>query len=163
MKEQAKVESIAIGGRPINAPMQAIGGTKGSLTFPFTNILFYASEVLRIAAALDDSAAAVLNNTILGIIAGSEQLFKRVTFGSEGPLAQVNAADNLRKDDASQTPLEFVYEAADCKLFYTADMALDVTETWKAAAAAKWGDGGCVPGSKGDPSSISGGAFNGTN
>jgi hypothetical protein len=139
--------------------MQAIGGTKGSLTLTFPLIQASAAGLISAVEEFDNKKAAKLNNTILSTIADPKQLFKRAAYGSDGPLAQVNAADNLRKGDKSQTPLEFVYEAADCKLFYTGDMVLDVRETWKAAAAAKWGNGTCVPNSTGDPSSVSGGAY----
>jgi len=139
--------------------MQAVGGTKGSLLFPFSTIQSFASTIIDLVARKDDRAAAKLNHTIVGRIADSEQVFKRVTYEALGARAGVNGADIIRKDDASQTPLQFVYEAADCKLFYTADMVLDVRETWKAVAAAKWGNGTCVPGSRGHPSSISGGAY----
>lgn len=51
----------------------------------------------------------------------------------------MNLEDNLRQNDASKTPLEFVYEAADCRMWFTAPMITDVT------------------GSTGDSSSVSGG------
>ncbi|OCK80288.1 hypothetical protein K432DRAFT_353352 [Lepidopterella palustris CBS 459.81] len=163
MREQGHVQSVAIGGLPTNAPMQAVGGTKGSLTFSYPVLQQFASGLIEFAASRDNKTAAQLNSTVLGTLAYPKQLFKRAMQDENGALGQINAADNLRKGDTSQTPLEFVYEAADCKLFYTADMYLDVTKVWKAVANAKWGNGTCVPGSTGAPSSISGGVYNNTN
>jgi len=48
-------------------------------------------------------------------------------------------------DDA--IPYQFLYEAANCKLFFTWEMARDVTAIWKAAASVAWGRGKCVKGS----------------
>jgi len=163
MKEQGKVESIAVGGLPINAPMQAIGGTKGSMTLPFTRIQDLAQQSFQLAAVQSEKMAEMLNTTIINTLAYPQQLLNRAAYSNGAILAQINAADNLRNGDASETPLEFVYEAADCKIFYTAEMVANVEETWKAAATAKWGNGSCVPGSTGAPSSISGGVYNNTN
>lgn len=163
MKEQGRVESIAIGGLPVNAPMQAIGGTKGSMTLTFTNIQQLAQQSFQLAAVQSEKMAEMLNSTIINTLAYPQQLLNRVAYNGAAAAAQVNAADNLRNGDASETPLEFVYEAADCKVFYTAEMVGNVEETWKAAATAQWGKGGCVPGSTDAPSSISGGVYNGTN
>jgi hypothetical protein len=164
MKEQGKVESIVVGGLPTNAPMQAIGGTKGSQTWTFTNIQEYALQSFQLAAVQSEKMAEMLNTTIINTLAYPQQLLNRAAYsGGKILAAQINAADNLRNGDASETPLEFVYEAADCKIFYTAEMVANVEETWKAAVTAKWGNGGCVPGSTGAPSSISGGVYNNTN
>lgn len=56
--------------------------------------------------------------------------------------------------DQAQTPLEFVYEAADCRLFPTLESLLSPTPLWKLAVDAKWGNGSCVAGSTGDPSAM---------
>jgi hypothetical protein len=44
-------------------------------------------------------------------------------------------------------PLQMRYEAANCKLFFTWEMARDITAVWRAAAAAAWRGEKCVPGS----------------
>jgi hypothetical protein len=163
MKEQGKVESIAVGGLPANAPMQAIGGTKGSMTLTFDVIQGLALQSFNLAAVQSEKMVEMLNTTIINTLAYPQQLLNRVSYSNGGTIAQINAADNFRNGDASETPLEFVYEAADCKIFYTAEMVANVEETWKAVATAKWGKGGCVPGSTGAPSSISGGVYNNTN
>jgi len=43
-------------------------------------------------------------------------------------------------------PAQFVVENADCRLFHTKDMILDVANTWKAAAKAAFQGAKCVVG-----------------
>jgi hypothetical protein len=50
-------------------------------------------------------------------------------------------------DPLGSVPLQFRYEAANCRLFYTWDMARDITAVWKAAAGVAWEGAKCVPGS----------------
>lgn len=71
----------------------------------------------------------------------------------------MNLKDNLRQNDASGTPLEFMYEAADCRMWFTAPMITDVTELWKGVADRMFKNGTsmCVKGSTGDPTSVSAG------
>ncbi|TKA44043.1 hypothetical protein B0A54_04809 [Friedmanniomyces endolithicus] len=69
---------------------------------------------------------------------------------------RANFENNIREGDDSVTPLQFVYEAADCRFFYTADMILDQSLVWQRTYDLKWGNGTCVQGSTGDPSSVSG-------
>ena len=52
----------------------------------------------------------------------------------------INFLDAIRPDDKSETPLQFIYEAADCRLFRTPDMLNDVTEMWRAVAKVMNGD-----------------------
>lgn len=46
----------------------------------------------------------------------------------------VNARDGIREGDESQTPLQFIYEPADCRIYYTPEMAVDQTAAWKTVA-----------------------------
>ncbi|KAH7076161.1 hypothetical protein FB567DRAFT_583283 [Paraphoma chrysanthemicola] len=66
----------------------------------------------------------------------------------------VNSLNNYRQGDETETPLEFVYEAADCRLFYTRESYLNPVVLWTQAIEAKWGNGSCVPGSTGDKTAI---------
>ena len=60
---------------------------------------------------------------------------------------RINSLDNIRQGDKTETPLEFVYEAADCRLFFPFGFVRDVNVLWKLAVDAKWRNGKCVPGS----------------
>ena len=60
----------------------------------------------------------------------------------------VNARDAIRQGDNSGTPLQFRYEPADCRIFYTAEMTMDISASWRAAADSMWGKTDhCVAGS----------------
>jgi len=62
--------------------------------------------------------------------------------------AVVNARDGIRKGDAGQTPLQFVYQPADCRIYYTPEMVIDETAVWKTVADTAFnGISHCVAGS----------------
>lgn len=63
----------------------------------------------------------------------------------------MNYRDGIRKNDTTMTPLQFVYEAADCRIFWTAPMTIDISTAWKAVADSAWnGKNRCVAGSLGN-------------
>lgn len=95
----------------------------------------------------------------LGKTAFATQLFKRSAYQGGRVAGGVNLKDNLRQNDASGTPLEFMYEAADCRMFFTAAMVTDVTELWKGVADRMFKNGTdmCVAGSTGNPTAVSAG------
>jgi hypothetical protein len=51
--------------------------------------------------------------------------------------------------DDSQTPLQFVYQAADCKIFHKKGMTVDVTSMGRGVADVGWGGASCVVGDVG--------------
>jgi len=85
--------------------------------------------------------------------------------------ASVNIRNNIRIGDTSLTPLQFVYEAADCRMWYTVEMLYSQTFLWERGADAafeyrtengSWSSPFCVAGSTGHPTSLSGGLQNET-
>lgn len=154
-KAQGNVQQIVMGGQPKTGPMQGVAGSKGAQVWNFQLLYQQAYDAYSFLTDYQDQ----LNNTEIGQLVRATRPLKRVAYASDGtPIAAINLRDNIRKGDTTQTPLEFVYEAADCKLWYTAGMYADPTLVWKAAADAKWSNNkGCVDGSVGDKSSISGG------
>ncbi|KAF2826510.1 hypothetical protein CC86DRAFT_293001 [Ophiobolus disseminans] len=159
MREQGKVQSIAIGGRPRNAAMQGIGGSKGSQVLTFDVLHDFAERTIKVAEALDGAAVAKrLNETTnVGKIYNAKQIFKRTTIPGAGKsiVGGVNSLNNQRQGDTTETPLEFIYEATDCRLFYTTASYLDPVNLWKMAIDSRWGKGKCVPGSTGHKTAIS--------
>ncbi|CAG8953320.1 hypothetical protein HYFRA_00003528 [Hymenoscyphus fraxineus] len=135
MRTQGGVKSIAMGGRPNRSPIQAIGGTKGSNNYPFSYILSLANIALQSASQEERMA------------------WKSVTELSNLPMnrstdSSINVRDMILRDNLEDgTPAQFLYEEADCRLFYTPDMIRDPKAIWKAAARAAWGDENCVAGS----------------
>tara|TARA_R110002003_G_scaffold702_7_gene21138 strand:+ start:8797 stop:10047 length:1251 start_codon:yes stop_codon:yes gene_type:complete len=160
LKNQGAVRTIAIGGRPQNGPMQGVGGTKGAQVFSWDDIQTRMQAVFFLGSP---EQRAQWNDTELGRTAFATQLFRRSAYQGGRTAGGVNLKDNLRQGDASKTPLEFMYEAADCRMFFTAAMVSDVTQVWKGVADRMFredegmGLSMCVEGSTGDKTSVSGG------
>ncbi|OAL55405.1 hypothetical protein IQ07DRAFT_166454 [Pyrenochaeta sp. DS3sAY3a] len=134
MTKQAGVKTIAMGGRSNKNKIQAIGGVKGVNNYQFG----YIQQLAQYAVRFDPS----LNTSVLRTDFYSDLPFNRAA-GSPG----VNTRDGIAKDDTSGVALQFVYEEADCRLYYTPEMTVDITALWKAAADARWGSNGkCVSG-----------------
>lgn len=59
----------------------------------------------------------------------------------------VNVRDALRRGDRTGTPTHFQYEPGECRIYYTADMTVDMTAMWKTAYDSMWGNKNhCVAG-----------------
>lgn len=107
---------------------------KGVNNFAFSYIQQQVQYAVRFNKSLNDSMLRRDYYSDLPFIRGT-------SFG-------VNNRDGLRKNDTSGIALQFVYEEADCRLYYTPEMTVDVTAIWKAAADAQWGNSSkCVKGS----------------
>lgn len=133
MTKQAGVKTIAMGGRSNKNAIQAIGGVKGVNNYQFGYIQSLVQYAIRFMP--------VLGSSVLASYA-SDVPFNRVSGG-----AGVNVRDGLAQNDTSGTALQFVYEEADCRLYYTPEMTVDITALWKSAADAAWGSNGkCVAG-----------------
>ncbi|CEJ87193.1 hypothetical protein VHEMI04334 [[Torrubiella] hemipterigena] len=130
LRIQGGVKSIAVGGRPNTRGMQGVGGTKGSQALDIADIYSFTSSTD-------------------GINKGDRKEFARYT-----PLAMqrargagLNARDQILRGNVEDgLPAQFVYEEADCRLFWTQDMLTNMTSIWKAAASAAFHNGHCVEG-----------------
>lgn len=137
MRRLAGVQTIAMGGRPNDDIIQAVGGTKGTNNYPWNYIQSIVEAVYNYSTPAQQTT---YDGTVLA------------TYNSNLPLARavgspnVNARDGIRKNDTTSTPLQFRYEAADCRLYFTPEMTVDVTAIWRAAADVKWGTEECVAG-----------------
>ncbi|KAF2648221.1 hypothetical protein K491DRAFT_722752 [Lophiostoma macrostomum CBS 122681] len=162
LKNQGGVRTIVVGGQPQFKPMQGIGGTKGAQSFEWDDVQIRSQIVFFLGSPAQQ---AEWNTTALGKTAFATQLFKRSAYSGGRAAGGINLRDNLRRADTSQTPLEFIYEAADCRMWYTAPMIGDVTMVWKGVVDRMFRGGGngtmgmtgCVKGSTGDKSSVTGG------
>jgi hypothetical protein len=135
LTKQAGVKTIAMGGRSNKNAIQAVGGVKGVNNYQFGYIQQAAQYSMRWNPAMKDTILAGFNN---------DMPYYRAAGGvSPG----VNVRDGLPQNDTTGIALQFVYEEADCRLYYTPEMTVDITAVWKAAANAQWGQGGkCVAG-----------------
>ena len=132
---EAGVRTVVAGGRPSYGPQQAPALSRGARAMSSdvldSNIEF-AQEILQ---ALDDPNSNFSPNR-------TEALDVYVTF------AGINLRDQIRK--VSDVPLQFVYEAADCRIFYTPQTWYNYTALWHYAANAIWSNPGlCVKNSTG--------------
>lgn len=144
MKQQG-VRSIAFGGRPRNEPMQAMGGVKGALTLATNAIHGLMTSAQKIISSAAQTGSPILSN------AEWKRFNETIPDQSlDFSMSLAGSSVNLRNaygpgDD--KTPLQFVYEAAECRLFYTVENYLHQKSVWKAAAKAMFGGGKCVDGS----------------
>lgn len=131
LTQQIGVKTIAMGGRSNKDPIQAVGGVKGVNNYGFSFI----QNAAQMAIKYDQT----LNSSIL-----RQDYYNDLPF-SRGTSYGVNNRDGLRRNDTSGISLQFTYEKADCRLYYTPEMTVDITAVWQAAADAQWGDSGkCV-------------------
>lgn len=123
MRQQGGVKTIALGGRPNKDIIQAVGGVKGTNDFPWAYILEFVEVPFEYQYLHD---AAYYNSTALGQY--NDLAILRSTD------SVVNARDGIRRGDTTETPLQFRYETADCRIYYTPEMVVDETAVWKTVA-----------------------------
>jgi hypothetical protein len=156
MTSQMSTWSVAVGGRPQTGPMQGVGGVKGSQVQGMFVLSTIITAVLSAAPLTDQLNFITKFGTDL-ISATQQALNRASTGGSLIVKASVNFRNNIRQGDESETPLHHIYEAADCRVFYTAKMYADQAAVWDQAYDSTWGSMECVEGSTEHPSSVSGG------
>jgi hypothetical protein len=135
MSHQAGVRTMVVGGRPNTGPMQAVSGSRGAREYDASQLdadFEFVSETIE-----NTTAAALLPN--------------RTDHGMWINTAGINIRDQVRASD--NTPLQFKYEAADCRIYYTKANVFNMSRLWRDAAAAAFDDPSlCVAGSTGFPS-----------
>jgi hypothetical protein len=136
MTKQAGVKTIAMGGRSNKKPIQAVGGVKGVNNYQYAYIQSMAMNAVRLDPEMKDS---ILETDYYADL----PYYRAASGGTPG----VNVRDGVALNDTSGVALQFVYEEADCRLYYTPEMTVDITAVWKAATDAQWGNSGkCVSG-----------------
>jgi hypothetical protein len=140
---QMNVATVSVGGRPQLGVMQSIGGVEGAQVFPLAEISNAASAVLALAPADRQSE---VQGSDLALIADGYALTRASTPANPG---SINGKNAFSMSD-SKTPLQFLYQPANCRFFYTVDMIYGPTEVWKRAADAQWNDPAtfCIDGSR---------------
>lgn len=115
-----------MGGRPNKNITQAVGGVKGAEVYRFSDIFGLIEKVYTSSLPHPDKP-------------GNESFDDYLPFAdyNQLPLARsaqppaVNVRDGIRAGDTTGLPLQFVYEPADCRIFYTSDMIVDQAVVWK--------------------------------
>ncbi|KAM0283385.1 hypothetical protein ACHAQH_002508 [Verticillium albo-atrum] len=135
MSRLLNIQVITLGGRPNERPMQAVGGTKGGpiLTLDYGIAIF--PEIAAEQRPPSDLKTAP---------------FSEVGPPLAGPppeMIVINSGNVHLHDDDDAAPLQFVYEAANCRLFYTWETLTNLTNLWEAVSDVKWDGASCVSGS----------------
>ncbi|KAF6823470.1 peptidase s41 family protein [Colletotrichum plurivorum] len=141
MVREQGVRTIALGGRPIEAAMQAVGGVEGSQVYKFTELQQFVKVVGR--DAVKQKKADALRKAF-GILPDIVEPPLLPGLADSGSFNWRNAYARRNHDGY---PEQFRYEAANCRLFYTDKMIVDPVAIWAASADAAFKGGKCVAGS----------------
>jgi len=134
MMTRAGVRTVVAGGRPTAGPMQAASGTRGAASYDADSL----DETMDYAKSLDTYSKASSIATI------PEERDSGMFFSYLG----VNLRDQVREKET--TPLQFEYEAADCRIYYTMKNLYNMTQLWHDVSAAAFVDSSlCIQGSTG--------------
>ncbi|KAG9258152.1 uncharacterized protein F5Z01DRAFT_633151 [Emericellopsis atlantica] len=139
MVNVAGVKSLVFGGAPHREPMQIIGGTRGGklMKFPWIELDVSISLSLLGAARGPSDVQESRDNLPVPL--------DRLPLKLGNGVSCINLENVYHRVD-EEVPLQFKYQPADCRLFFTAENILDPATRWTAAKNARWGDGSCVAG-----------------
>jgi hypothetical protein len=120
MRLQGGVKSIAIGGRPNTGPIQGIGGVKGANNAGYDYLEYlaqYAYDSGTPAQKQWSNWTSLTDLTLLPVNRSTD--------------TSINLRDNILRANLEEgLPAQFVYEKADCRLFYEPSMVSDVGALW---------------------------------
>ncbi|KAF5846397.1 hypothetical protein GGP41_003794 [Bipolaris sorokiniana] len=143
MFKQVGVRTIAVGGRPATGPMQAVGGNRGAAVYSADRI-DYDLDIITYPGFNVDNATLATVPQLTDDGYRDSGVFT-AAFG-------INLRDQVRPNDTE--PLQFKYEPADCRIFYTLANVFNYTRLWSDAVTAIFDDNSkCVSGSTGFSSS----------
>ena len=119
MHHLAGVRTITVGGLPQPGPIQAASGSRGAQMYHSFDL----DEDIEVASALNDTAANILPQD-------------RADLNFTMQSATFNLRDQIRQGE--DFPLQFAYQAADCRIFWTQNSINNFTDLWSRAATAIW-------------------------
>lgn len=143
------VRTLTFGGRPRLEPMQIMGGVRGAQSLSYSDIESYVANTWDLVKSSGNASEA---NAIL-----SPEELDRANASIPRPLksfplllpgGNVNFR-NAYQAGNGQLPLQFEYQASDCRLFYKYENVIKPATIWTEAKKAVWGGGHCVEGSTG--------------
>lgn len=140
MIQELNVKATVVGGRPQTGMMQSVAGVEGAQVFFLPSLQSTAQAVLTLSPDLNQT------DSELQLLSEGYALTRAANPASPGG---VNGKNAFMKGNA-ETPLQFLYQAANCRFFYTKDMLFCPAEVWKRAVQATWTDPAafCVEGSR---------------
>ena len=110
MHHQGGARTVVAGGRPEAGPMQFASGSRGAQTY------------YNVDLDADTEVAQILNSSITLTPQDSGDIDFYINY------AQFNLKDSIRQGE--DFPLQFGYEAADCRIFYTTWTAYNFENLW---------------------------------
>ena len=110
MKKEGGARTVVAGGRPRTGPMQAASGNRGALPYTSSDL------------DVDIDTAGKFNASVAGELPQNRSTDFVLTYAS------FNLKDSIRK--GSDKPLQFTYEAADCRIFYTTWTVYNYINLW---------------------------------
>ncbi|KAF3048651.1 hypothetical protein E8E11_009174 [Didymella keratinophila] len=136
MFTQVGVKTVVAGGRPTTGPMQAVGGNRGAVIYSADQIDF---RLLNNENYVDAATYASLPEITTTGFRDS---------GVYTATLAVNLRDQVRSNDS--VSLQFKYEAADYRIFYTVSNVYNMSSLWRDTVTAAFDDESlCVEGSTG--------------
>jgi hypothetical protein len=136
------VRVVANGGRPQIGPMQGIGGVKGAQVQELAGL----SQIYEFTTQVVQNAT----NAKKPLFTSKElDAFKDhipLTL-DQFPIRLSTGSVNYRNAFApfnDEVPTHFIYQPADCRLFYTPATLISPEAKWGNVADAIWGKGGCA-------------------
>jgi hypothetical protein len=147
MKNLAGVKSFVFGGRPHKGPMQALGGTKGQMVIGDGMMPLMYNTVIEVAENATKRGEPTLTEAQIN------QLKEIAPLSDEAsPLSGLNTLSinflNGYHADQPDMSVQFIYELADYRLFYTPENLFDPATAWAAAVRAHCGNGPYLNGSE---------------
>ena len=129
MHHDAGVKTVVVGGLPQIGPMQTASGSRGAQLYTTQNI----DDDIAVAEYVNATTADYLPDREVDVL---------ITF------LGVNLRDQIRREQEA-VPVQFVYDAADCRIFYTIETWSDYSQLWTYAVNAISDSKLCVAGSTG--------------
>ncbi|KAM0421490.1 hypothetical protein ACHAPT_010663 [Fusarium lateritium] len=148
------VRTLSFGGRPNAKPMQLMGGVRGAESQSFSGLAQWTNKTLELlghAMKPDGSTKFLSRDEIVRL--------KEVLPRDPGQFPiSINGGNvnfrNAYQEGEDDLPLQFQYQASDCRLYYTVENIHYPDSAWKSAKEAIWGAGACVIGSTGGVGSV---------
>ena len=117
MHYEAGVRTVTVGGRPQFGPIQSAAGSRGAKDYEADSL------------DLDIFGSESINYTSSSYLPDRDIDFRV-------DQANFNLRDQIRS--GQNFPLQFIYEAADCRIFYTPSTFFNMSALWSYAADAMW-------------------------
>lgn len=136
------VRVVANGGRPQIGPMQGIGGVKGAQVQELSTLSAFYQFTNQVVQNATDAKKPLFTEKELDAFKDHiplplEQFPIRLTTGS------VNYRNAFAPFN-DEVPTHFIYQPADCRLFYTPATLISPEAKWANVADAIWGKGECA-------------------